>query len=83
MTFSAVPAAANVVEVAIAVARPSPEILTMNDTLREMVATHQPVTQIKEEARRHGTRYLREMALELVARGQTTLEEIGRVTLSA
>lgn len=59
------------------------EILTLNDRLREMVATRQPVTVIKEEARRNGTRYLRESALELVAQGETTLEEIGRVTLSA
>lgn len=59
------------------------EILSLNDRLREMVATRQPVTVIKEEARRNGTRYLRESALELVAQGETTLEEIGRVTLSA
>lgn len=59
------------------------EILSLNDRLREMVATRQPVAVIKEEARRNGTRYLRESALELVARGETTLEEIGRVTLSA
>lgn len=59
------------------------EILSLNDRLREMVATRQPVTAIKEEARKGGTRYLRESALALVAQGDTTLEEIGRVTLSA
>ena len=59
------------------------EILALNDRLREMVAAHEPVTQIKEEARKGGTRYLRESALALVAQGETTLEEIGRVTLSA
>jgi len=59
------------------------EILSLNDRLREMIATRQPVTVIKEEARKNGTRYLRESALSLVAKGETTLEEIGRVTLSA
>lgn len=59
------------------------EILSLNDRLREMVATRQPVTAIKAEARNNGTRYLRESALNLVAQGETTLEEIGRVTLSA
>jgi general secretion pathway protein E len=59
------------------------EILSLNDRLREMVATRQAVTAIKDEARKNGTRYLRESALTLVAQGETTLEEIGRVTLSA
>ena len=58
------------------------EILSLNDRLRELVATRQSVTLIKEEARRNGTRYLRETALALVAKGETTLEEIARVTLS-
>ena len=59
------------------------EILSLNDRLREMVASRQPVALIKEEARKNGTRTLRESALRLVAQGETTLEEVGRVTLSA
>jgi general secretion pathway protein E len=59
------------------------EILTLTDRLREMIATRQPVTAIKEEARRGGTRYLRESALALARTGETTLEEVARVTLSA
>jgi len=59
------------------------EILSLNDRLREMIASKQPVSQIKEEARRSGTRYLREAAIDLVRLGETTLEEVGRVTLSA
>jgi general secretion pathway protein E len=59
------------------------EILTLNDRLREMIATRQPVTTVKEEARRGGTRYLRESALALVRAGETTLDEVARVTLSA
>lgn len=59
------------------------EILCLNDELREMIATRQPISSIKEAARRNGTRTLRESALALLAQGETTLEEIGRVTLSA
>jgi general secretion pathway protein E len=59
------------------------EILVLNDRLREMVSTHEPVSRIKEEAHMSGTRFLRESALALVARGESTLEELGRVTLSA
>ena len=59
------------------------EILSLNDRLREMIASKQPVSQIKEEARRSGTRYLREAAIDMVRLGETTLEEVGRVTLSA
>lgn len=59
------------------------EILSLNDRLREMIASKQPVSQIKEEARRSGTRYLREAAIDVVRAGETTLEEVGRVTLSA
>lgn len=59
------------------------EILSLNDRLREMIASKQPVSQIKEEARRCGTRYLREAAIDMVRLGETTVEEVGRVTLSA
>lgn len=59
------------------------EILTLTDRLREMIAARQPVTAVKEEARHSGTRYLRESALALVRVGETTLEEVARVTLSS
>lgn len=59
------------------------EILTLTDEIRELIVEKRPIRQIKEAARRNGTRSLREAALELVARGETTLEEIKRVTLHA
>lgn len=58
------------------------EILSLNDRLREMIAGKQPVSLIKDEARRCGTRYLREAAIDMACQGETTLEEVGRVTLS-
>jgi general secretion pathway protein E len=59
------------------------EILTLNDEIRELVIEKSPIRHIKEAARLNGTRSLREAALELVKRGETTLDEIKRVTLHA
>jgi len=59
------------------------EILTLNDEIRELVIEKRPIRQIKEAARKNGTRSLREAALNLVRNGETTLEEIRRVTLHA
>lgn len=59
------------------------EILVLNDELREMIASREPLRRIKEAARRNGTRFLRESALELVRSGATSLEEINRVTFVA
>jgi general secretion pathway protein E len=59
------------------------EILIMNDEIRELVIEKRPIRQIKDAARLNGTRSLREAALELVKSGETTLDEIKRVTLHA
>ena len=59
------------------------ETLLLSDELREMIATRQPIRQIKEAAYRFGTRDLRASALELVRAGETTLTEINRVTFVA
>jgi general secretion pathway protein E len=56
------------------------EMLHLNDEIRELIVAKEPIRRIKEAARRHGTRYLREAALDLVRRGETTLKEINRVT---
>ncbi len=56
------------------------ELMILNDELRELITTRAPARQLKDAAVRSGTRLLREVALEAVARGQTTLREINRVT---
>lgn len=56
------------------------ELLILNDEIREMIVARQPIRMIKEAAQRNGTHFLRESALELVRRGETTLQEINRVT---
>jgi general secretion pathway protein E len=57
------------------------ELLLLDDTLRELIVARAPVRQIKEQALRGGTRFLRDSAVELMLDGQTTLDEVNRVTL--
>ncbi len=57
------------------------EILVLNDALRELIVNKAPIGSIKAQARRGGTRLLRDVALELALRGQTTLDEVLRVTM--
>jgi general secretion pathway protein E len=59
------------------------EILLLNDEIREAIIARQPIRIIREAAARNGTRFLRDIALEMVGRGETTLQEINRVTLVA
>jgi general secretion pathway protein E len=56
------------------------ELLCFNDEIRELIVTREPVRKVKEAARANGTRNMREAALDLVKRGETTLQEINRVT---
>jgi general secretion pathway protein E len=56
------------------------ELLVMSDTLRELIVAREPLRRLKESARAAGTVTLREAALNLVRAGETTLEEINRVT---
>jgi general secretion pathway protein E len=59
------------------------ELLMLNDEIREAIIARAPVRQLKELAARNGVKLIRERALELVRRGETTLEEVNRVTLMA
>jgi general secretion pathway protein E len=59
------------------------EVLVLNDAIRELIIGRQPVRLIREAARANGTRFLRESAIALMRAGETTLQEINRVTLVA
>jgi general secretion pathway protein E len=59
------------------------ELLVLNDELRELIVARAPARKLKEAARAAGTVALREAALQLVKAGETTLEEINRVTFVA
>src|SRR5213082_1649758 len=56
------------------------ELMILNDELRELITGRAPVRQLKEAARTSGTRFLRDAALDAVKNGESTLEEINRVT---
>lgn len=57
------------------------ELLRLDDGLRDLIAARAPMSQIKEAARSRGMKPLRAMALAAVCRGETTFEELERVTL--
>ena len=59
------------------------ELLVLNDELRELIITRAPARKLKEVARAAGTLPLREAAMRLVNNGETSIEEINRVTFVA
>ncbi|KWT74859.1 GspE/PulE family protein [Variovorax sp. WDL1] len=56
------------------------EVLVLDDDLRELVVQQAPIAQLKTSARSRGMVSMRRAALDAVRRGQTTLQEINRVT---
>ncbi len=56
------------------------ELMMLNDELRELITGRAPLRQLKEAAQRAGTRFLRDAAFDAVRAGETTLQEINRVT---
>jgi len=56
------------------------ELMILNDELRELITSRAPLRQLKDAAQRSGTRFLRDAALAAVQKGETTLQEINRVT---
>jgi general secretion pathway protein E len=59
------------------------ELVVLNDELRELIVTCAPARKLREAARAAGTVPLRDVAMALVHAGETTLEEINRVTFVA
>lgn len=56
------------------------EVLVLNDRLREHILQQAPISQLKDVARQQGMRFMREQAVDAVKQGQTTFQEINRVT---
>jgi general secretion pathway protein E len=48
-----------------------------------MIVARAPIRSMKEQARKQGTRFLRDVALDLVRHGHSTLQEVNRVTFVA
>jgi len=56
------------------------ETLPMNDVLRDQLVQRAPLSQIRQSARASGFTSLRDAAVAAAVAGETTLEEINRVT---
>lgn len=56
------------------------EVLVLGDEMRELILQQAPITHLKMKAREQGMRFMREQAIDAVKNGQTTLQEINRVT---
>ncbi len=56
------------------------ETLPMADTLRDQLVQRAPLSQIRQTARERGFTSLRDAAVALALHGETTLEEVNRVT---
>ena len=59
------------------------EVLRLTDEIREMIIGRATIRALKAQARSEGTRFLRDVALDLVRQGHTTLQEANRVTFVA
>ena len=59
------------------------EVLRLSDEIRELIINRASIRALKEQARAQGTRFLRDVALQLVRDGHTTLQEVNRVTFVA
>ncbi len=57
------------------------EVLLLDDEVGELILARAPVRAVRESAARRGFRDLRAAVVDLVAAGETTLEELNRVTL--
>jgi len=57
------------------------EVLLLDDEVGELILARAPARAVREAAARRGFRDLRAAVVDLVAAGETTLEELNRVTL--
>ena len=55
------------------------EVLVLDDELREMITNREPIRRLKEHVRSKGGRFLRDVALDWVRAGETSIEEVNRV----
>ncbi len=56
------------------------EILELSDTIREMILAKKPLSEVKKQAKAEGMVFLREVGLEKVFNGITSLHDLNKVT---
>jgi type IV pilus assembly protein PilB len=57
------------------------ELLVMNDTLRDMIVAETSLDEFRNAARKFGMKTLREVGMDGIHNGLTTIEEVMRETL--
>jgi type IV pilus assembly protein PilB len=56
------------------------EFLELSDIIREMILVRKPLSEVKKKAKEEGIVFLREVGLEKVLQGITSLKELNKVT---
>ncbi|OGD28476.1 MAG: pilus assembly protein PilB [Candidatus Aminicenantes bacterium RBG_13_63_10] len=56
------------------------EILELSDVIREMILDRKPLSEVKKRAKAEGMTFLREVGLQKVFQGTTSLRELNKVT---
>ena len=56
------------------------ELLELSDEIREMILTRRPLSEVKKRAKSEGMIFLREVGMEKVLKGLTSLKELNKVT---
>jgi len=56
------------------------ELLELSDELREMILAKKPLSEVKKRAKAEGMIFLREVGMEKVVKGITSLKELNKVT---
>jgi len=56
------------------------ELLELSDTIREMILSRKPLSEVKKRAKEEGMVFLREAGIQKVLQGITSLRELNKVT---
>jgi type IV pilus assembly protein PilB len=56
------------------------ELLELSDEIREMILAKKPLSEVKKRAKAEGMIFLREVGMEKVLMGVTSLKELNKVT---
>jgi type IV pilus assembly protein PilB len=56
------------------------EVLELSDEIREMILDKKPLSEVRKRAKLEGMVFLREVGMEKVLKGVTSLKELNKVT---
>ncbi|OGD18508.1 MAG: pilus assembly protein PilB [Candidatus Aminicenantes bacterium RBG_16_63_16] len=56
------------------------ELLELSDAIREMILVRKPLSEVRKQAKEEGIVFLRQVGLDKVMRGVTSLKELNKVT---